>query len=126
MLAVEVKWTQAQQAAAADARAAGADPRQTERMERLYDAGQTDLLKLLQVRRRFIEARNVELDAAWQADAGLCRSFGRNRRHAAAEIALNPQTPASHAWVSRPPHIRGRAARSPPAVRAGRNRASSR
>jgi outer membrane protein TolC len=41
--------------------------RQAERMDRLYQAGQTDLLKLLQVRRRFIEARNIELDAAWQA-----------------------------------------------------------
>ena len=41
--------------------------RQAERMDRLYQAGQTDLLKLLQVRRRFIEARNVELDAVWQA-----------------------------------------------------------
>ena len=40
---------------------------QNERMQHLFDAGQTDLLKLLQVRRRFIEARNVELDAVWQA-----------------------------------------------------------
>ena len=39
---------------------------QTERMQRLYDAGQADLLKLLQVQRRFIEARNVELDTIWQ------------------------------------------------------------
>ena len=28
---------------------------------------QADLLKLLQVQRRFIETRNVELDAVWQA-----------------------------------------------------------
>jgi hypothetical protein len=33
-------------------------------MEHLYDAGQTDLPKLLLVRQRFVEARNIELDAA--------------------------------------------------------------
>jgi len=67
VLAVEVKWTQAVQAA--ERTHARLEPirSQTERMQRLYDAGQTDLLKLLQVRRRFIEARNVELDAAYQA-----------------------------------------------------------
>jgi len=66
VLAVLVKWTQAQQAA--ERTHARFEPirRQTERMERLYAAGQTDLLKLLQVRRRFIEARNVELDTIWQ------------------------------------------------------------
>jgi cobalt-zinc-cadmium efflux system outer membrane protein len=67
VLAVEVKWTQAQQAAARTHARLEPIRTQTERMERLYDAGQTDLLKLLQVRRRFIEARNVELDAGWQA-----------------------------------------------------------
>ena len=36
---------------------------QTERMQRLYDAGEADLIKLLQVQRRFIDTRNVELDA---------------------------------------------------------------
>ncbi len=67
VLAVEVKWTQAQQSAQRTHARLEPIRAQTERMERLYDAGQTDLLKLLQVRRRFIEARNVELDAAWQA-----------------------------------------------------------
>ncbi|MGA2253250.1 MAG: TolC family protein, partial [Thermoguttaceae bacterium] len=66
VLAVLVKWNQAQQAA--ERTHARFEPIrvQTERMERLYAAGQTDLLKLLQVRRRFIEARNVELDTIWQ------------------------------------------------------------
>jgi cobalt-zinc-cadmium efflux system outer membrane protein len=40
---------------------------QAEKMERLYAAGQTDLLKLLQVRQRLIEAENARLDMAWQA-----------------------------------------------------------
>ena len=35
-------------------------------MQRLYDAGQAELLKLLQVQRRYIDTRNVELDAIWQ------------------------------------------------------------
>jgi cobalt-zinc-cadmium efflux system outer membrane protein len=67
VLAVEVKWMQAQQSAQRTHERLEPIRAQTERMERLYDAGQTDLLKLLQVRRRFIESRNVELDAAWQA-----------------------------------------------------------
>ena len=40
---------------------------QADRMERLYAAGQTDLLKLLQVRQRLIEAENARLDILWQA-----------------------------------------------------------
>ncbi|MHB8969165.1 MAG: efflux RND transporter permease subunit [Pirellulaceae bacterium] len=40
---------------------------QTQKMERLYTAGQTDLLKLLQVRQRLIEAENANLDMLWQA-----------------------------------------------------------
>jgi cobalt-zinc-cadmium efflux system outer membrane protein len=40
---------------------------QTAQMERLYEAGQTDLLKLLQVRQGLIEARNTQLDVLWQA-----------------------------------------------------------
>ena len=66
VLAVLGKWNQAQQAA--ERTHARFEPirGQTQRMERLYAAGQTDLLKLLQVRRRFIEARNVELDSIWQ------------------------------------------------------------
>jgi len=40
---------------------------QVEKMERLYTAGQVDLLKLLQVRQRLIEAENARLDMVWQA-----------------------------------------------------------
>jgi outer membrane protein, heavy metal efflux system len=39
---------------------------QTARMERLYEAGQADLVKLFQVRQRLIEAENTRLDARWQ------------------------------------------------------------
>jgi len=40
---------------------------QTQKMERLYTAGQTDLLQLLQVRQRLIDAENAKLDMLWQA-----------------------------------------------------------
>jgi outer membrane protein TolC len=35
-------------------------------MQRLYEAGQADLVKLLQVRQRLIEADFARLDALWQ------------------------------------------------------------
>jgi cobalt-zinc-cadmium efflux system outer membrane protein len=40
---------------------------QMARMERLYQAGQTDLLRLLLVRQRAMEAENARLDALWQS-----------------------------------------------------------
>ena len=49
------------------------------RMERLYAAGQSDLVKLLQVRQRWIESANTRLDATWQATqtyADLLASLG--------------------------------------------------
>ncbi|HUT10868.1 MAG TPA: TolC family protein [Thermoguttaceae bacterium] len=39
---------------------------QAEKMDRLYMAGQADLLKLLSVRQRLIEAENARLDMVWQ------------------------------------------------------------
>lgn len=36
-------------------------------MERLFDAGQTDLTRLMQGRQRLIQLENAELDAVWQA-----------------------------------------------------------
>jgi cobalt-zinc-cadmium efflux system outer membrane protein len=40
---------------------------QAEKMDRLYTAGQADLLMLLSVRQRLIEAENARLDMVWQA-----------------------------------------------------------
>ena len=67
ILAMLVKWKQAQQAAARTRARFEPIRAEVERMQRLYDAGQADLIKLLQVQRRFIETRNVELDATWAA-----------------------------------------------------------
>jgi cobalt-zinc-cadmium efflux system outer membrane protein len=40
---------------------------QVAQLERLFDANQTDLTKLLQARQRLIQLENAELDALWQA-----------------------------------------------------------
>jgi outer membrane protein, heavy metal efflux system len=66
VLATLVKWNQSQALAERTHARLQTITTQNERMRRLYEVGQTDLLKLLQVQRRFIEARNVELDAIWQ------------------------------------------------------------
>ena len=66
VIAVVEKWQHAQEAAARTHARFEPTRTQAERMQRLYDAGQADLLKLLQVQRRFIETRNVDLDAVWQ------------------------------------------------------------
>ena len=52
---------------------------QAARMDRLYEAGQSDLVKLFTVRQRLIEAENTRLDAAWQmvqAYADLIAALG--------------------------------------------------
>jgi cobalt-zinc-cadmium efflux system outer membrane protein len=52
---------------------------EVDRMERLFDAGQTDLTRLLQARQRLIQLRNSELDAVWaatQAQADLLLALG--------------------------------------------------
>jgi cobalt-zinc-cadmium efflux system outer membrane protein len=61
------KWQQTQQLVVEVVGTAQAIEAQTQRMERLYAAGQTDLLKLLQVRQRLIDAENARLDMLWQA-----------------------------------------------------------
>lgn len=66
VLAVLEKWNHAQEVAERTHARFEPTRTQTERMQRLYDAGQADLLKLLQVQRRYIDTRNVELDAIWQ------------------------------------------------------------
>jgi cobalt-zinc-cadmium efflux system outer membrane protein len=61
------KWNQVQQFVASTQAAMQSIQAETARMERLYKAGQTDLLRLLQVRGRLIQAENAQLDALWQA-----------------------------------------------------------
>ena len=61
------KWLRTQQLVAEVRGTTEAIKAQSQRMERLYTAGQTDLLKLLQVRQRLIDAENANLDMLWQA-----------------------------------------------------------
>jgi len=62
-----VKWNQVQQLVARTQATIEPIQAETARMERLYKAGQTDLIRLLQVRGRLIQAENAQLDALWQA-----------------------------------------------------------
>lgn len=62
-----VKWNQAQQLVARTRATIGPIQDEMARMERLYKAGQTDLIRLLQVRARLIQVDNSQLDALWQA-----------------------------------------------------------
>jgi cobalt-zinc-cadmium efflux system outer membrane protein len=62
-----VRWNQTKGLVARVDAATAMIQDQTAKMERLYAAGQTDLLKLLQVRQRLIEAENAQLDMTWQA-----------------------------------------------------------
>jgi len=62
-----VKWHQTKDLVVQVRAATEAIEAQTAKMERLYSGGQTDLLKLLQVRQRLIEAENARLDMVWQA-----------------------------------------------------------
>ncbi|MGA2034801.1 MAG: TolC family protein [Thermoguttaceae bacterium] len=74
-----VKWQQIQRAVERTEGGIEAIRGQAARMERLYAAGQTDVVKLLQVRDRLIEAENARLDVLWQATqayAELLNSVG--------------------------------------------------
>ena len=49
-------------------------------LERLFEAGQADLTKLMQARQRLIQLENAQLDAVWQAtqaQADLLLALGR-------------------------------------------------
>ena len=74
-----VRWNQTKGLVARVDAATAMIQDQTAKMERLYAAGQTDLLKLLQVRQRLIEAENAQLDMTWQATQAyseLLTAFG--------------------------------------------------
>jgi outer membrane protein, multidrug efflux system len=62
-----VKWNQTQDMVVKVDASTAAIQTQVEKMERLHSAGQTDLVKLFQVRQRLIEAEHARLDIVWQA-----------------------------------------------------------
>jgi len=61
------RWQQAQRSVAQTQSLAELLNAQTARMERLFEAGQSDVIRLLQVRRRAVEARSAQLDSLWQS-----------------------------------------------------------
>lgn len=74
-----------------------------ESLDRLFDAGQTDLTKLLQARQRLIQLENAELDAMWQAtqaQADLLTALGAPTLMAALQ---NQETSATRPAPSPPP-----------------------
>ncbi len=61
------RWNQAQRMSAQTVAIMSPVEEQMSRMERLFAAGQTDLVKLLTARQRWLDSANTQLDAAWQA-----------------------------------------------------------
>lgn len=61
------RWRQAQQLVAQTQAVAQPIQAQAARMDRLFTAGQADILKLLVVQQRAIESQGTQLDAIWQA-----------------------------------------------------------
>jgi cobalt-zinc-cadmium efflux system outer membrane protein len=74
--------------------------REVTNLERLFEAGQTDLTRLMQARQRLIQLENSRLDAVWaatQAQADLLTALGANTLIA----SLEPNRP--HEPMSAPP-----------------------
>jgi cobalt-zinc-cadmium efflux system outer membrane protein len=65
--AVLAKWTQVRDSAARAQARLEPIAVQAGRMQRLFEAGQTDLVKWLQVRQRLIETQGAGLDTQWQS-----------------------------------------------------------
>jgi cobalt-zinc-cadmium efflux system outer membrane protein len=62
-----IKWRQAQRLVKRTRAMIEPIKAQASRVDRLYAAGQSDLVKLLQVRQRLIQVENSQLDAIWQS-----------------------------------------------------------
>ena len=84
-----------------------------ESLERLFEAGQTDITKLLQARQRLIQLENAELDATWQAtqaQADLLTALGAPTLMAAVQnqeaSASQPHPPSPPAPAAGPPSRR--------------------
>ena len=74
-----VRWEQARQSLVRSDQWARSIDADAARMRNLYDAGQADLVKLLEVQRRHLEAESTRLDAVWratQAYADLLAALG--------------------------------------------------
>jgi cobalt-zinc-cadmium efflux system outer membrane protein len=73
------RWRQSQESVARTRACCAPVAAQAERMQRLYEAGQADLVKLFQLWQRLIESENAQLDSIWmatQAYAELLTAIG--------------------------------------------------
>lgn len=102
--AAAAKWNAANRLVSQTGNLTGSLRGQVDRMERLFDANQTDLSKLLQARQRLIQLENARLDALWQAtqsQSDLLLALGVPNLIAAlhepgpAAMANAPTTPAT-------------------------------
>jgi outer membrane protein, heavy metal efflux system len=71
-----VRWQQVQRLVQQTDARTESTRAQAAKMERLFQAGQADLVKLFEVRRRLIEATNSQLDATWQATQSYADLLG--------------------------------------------------
>jgi cobalt-zinc-cadmium efflux system outer membrane protein len=74
-----VKWNQANQLVSRTDGLTDSLKKQVDIVQRLFDAGQTDLTKLFQARQRLIQLENARLDAVWaatQSQADLLTALG--------------------------------------------------
>jgi cobalt-zinc-cadmium efflux system outer membrane protein len=102
--AAAARWNGATALMAETANLAGELEREMGRLERLFEAGQADVARLMQARQRQIQLENARLDATWQAalsQADLLAALGApflisamlNQAEAAAGVG--PSAPAS-------------------------------
>lgn len=99
--AAAAKWNAANRLVGQTVGLTGSLRTQVERMERLFEASQADLTKLLQARQRLIQLENAELDAVWQAtqaQADLLTALGAPGLIA----ALQAPAPAAAPTAPRP------------------------
>jgi cobalt-zinc-cadmium efflux system outer membrane protein len=93
-------------------------------LDRLFEAGQADLTKLMQARQRLIQLENSRLDAVWaatQAQADLLLVLGiPNLINAMLERAQRDAAPATPSSSARAPASSGPALAPPPPSRGGR------
>lgn len=95
-----VKWNQSNQLVARTDGLTDSLKSQVDTIERLFNAGQTDLTKLFQARQRLIQLENARLDAVWaatQAQADLLTALGAPTLiHALERSAGAPLPPSIH------------------------------
>jgi cobalt-zinc-cadmium efflux system outer membrane protein len=103
--AAVAKWNNANRLVNQTSGLTGSLRTQVERMERLFEANQTDIGRLLQSRQRLIQLENAELDALWQAtqaQADLLTALGAPSLIAALQAPQAAPTPPPAAATPAP------------------------